>query len=134
MFNILFNMLRIGVVYLKFESLGFLDRLIEEVMFYGIEECFWNVYGCVLLNGIDVEKVKLIIFSGIDIFGVLVVGLDGFVWIGYGSKIIVYDWVFCKKKIIFMEFGFIDIMYCILDDLVVGGEKDLLGFYLYDVM
>lgn len=125
MFNILLNMLRTGVVYPKPESLGFLDRLIEEATFYGIEECLRNAHGRAPLNGIDAEKAKPIIPSGIDIPGALAAGPDGSVWIGHGSKITVYDWALRKKKTTLTEFGSIDIMHRISDDLVAGGEKDL---------
>lgn len=132
MFHVLLNMLRTGAVYPKPESLA-LDRLIEEARFYGVEAFLRNADGRAPLNGIDVEKAKPIIPSGIDVPRALAAGEDGSVWVGHGSKITVYDWALRKQRTTLTELGAVDVMHRLSDDLVACGASDLPGLHIYGV-
>ncbi|KAG0623256.1 hypothetical protein M758_3G160100 [Ceratodon purpureus] len=132
-FHVLLNMLRTGVVYPKPESLAALDRLIDEARFYGVEEFLRNAWGCAPLSGIDAEKAKPVIPSGIDVPRTLAAGEDGSLWVGHGSKITVYDWALRKQRTTLTELGAVDVMHRLTDDLVTCGASDLPGLHVYDV-
>jgi hypothetical protein len=132
-FQILLNMLRTGVVYPKAESAAALDRLIDEARFYGLEEALRDALGRAPLNGIDLEKAKPLMASGIDVPRALAAGEDGSVWVAHGSKITVYDWALRKQRTTLTELGAVDVMHRLSDDLVACGASDLPGLHIYDV-
>ena len=132
-FHVLLNMLRTGVVYPKPEGLAALDRLIDEAQFYGVEAFLRNALGSAPLMGIDVEKVKPIVTSGIDVPRALAAGEDGSVWVGHGSKITVYDWALRKQQTTLTELGVVDVVHRLSDHLIACGASDLPGLHIYDV-
>lgn len=131
MFNSLLNMLRTGVLYPQPDS-STLDRLIEEATFYGIEEFLKTADGRVPLNGLDIQKAKPVIPSGIEIPSAMAAGADGSVWVSHGSKLTVYDWALRKQKTTLTDFSLAHVLHRVTNYLVAAGALDVPGLHFYD--
>lgn len=130
LFNSLLNLLRTGVLHPKPDTL---DRLIDEAAFYGLESCLRDAHGRGPLTGIDLEKAKPIIPTGIDVPRSLAAGEDGSLWLGHGCKITVYDWALRKQGTTLTELGAVEHLHRLDDRLVACGASDLPGLHIYDV-
>lgn len=133
LFHILLNVLRTGVLYPNPDTSAAFSRLIDEATFYGIESYLRNSQGRASLNGLDLEKAKPIIPTGIDVPRTLAAAADGSVWVGHGCKITVYDWALRKQRTTLTELGAVEVLHRLDENTVACGASDLPGLHLYDV-
>lgn len=132
LFAILLGVLRTGKLsastWEKFDS----EALIEEASYYGILEPVKKAMAPAALDGIDVERVSMVIPNGRDYPLAICASHDGSVWVGHGSKITAYDWALRKQTTTLTDLHSVETMNRVSETLAAVGAEDFPGLHIYD--
>lgn len=132
LFALLLAVLRTGKLststWEKFDS----EALIDEASYYGILEPVKKAMAPAALDGIDVERVSMVVPNGRDFPSAICSSHDGSVWVGHGSKITAYDWALRKQATTLSDLHSVDSMNRISETLAAVGAEDFPGLHIYD--
>eukprot|EP01018_Ginkgo_biloba_P028591 Gb_36697 [translate_table: standard] len=133
LFHPLLGVLRTGKLSVPTDKID-KDALIEEASYYGMLEPLKAAMAPSALEGIDVDRVGMVLPNGRDYPSSLWASADGSVWVGHGSKITAYDWALRKQITTLTEIHTVESMHGISDTHVAIGAEDFPGLHIYNVI
>ncbi|GLJ38904.1 hypothetical protein SUGI_0793050 [Cryptomeria japonica] len=111
-----------------------LDALVEEAEYYGILDLLKAAMVPSTLDGLDIDRVQMLVSNGRDFPSALSAGADGSLWVGHGGKITAYDWALRKQTTTLTELYEVDSLHRISESRAAVGSKDFPGLHIYDTM
>lgn len=132
LFALLLGVLRTGKLSASTWEKFDIEALIDEASYYGILEPVKKAMAPEALDGIDVERVSMVVPNGRDYPLAICSSHDGSVWVGHGSKITPYDWALRKQTTTLTDLHSVDTMNRISETLAAVGAEDFPGLHIYD--
>ncbi|KAH9316529.1 hypothetical protein KI387_025156 [Taxus chinensis] len=133
LFSLLLALLRTGKLPGTWKSFD-LDALIEEAIYYGVLDLLRAALFPSTLDGLDIDRVEMVVPNGRDFPSALSGGADGSMWVGHGSKITAYDWALRKQTTTLTELHRVETLHRIADSRAAVGAEDFPGLHIYDTM